>query len=240
MAAYPNNRLRELEGPRTGPRAWGGQRLRRRRYLDRIRGRERRNLLPVLHWPSRRRGESADDCLATAPISFASSGADADRGHEAIDRRDPYVFYNDVERRWWMLIAARLDYGNEWRRGCIVLAMSENPLDLDVEPDPFYVPGTAYWPERPEMWMAGGRWYLVFSRFSEAVGTIDRVANSPRGVFRVPVDDALGGRRWYAAKVSAPTETCVLWLGARLPRGRWESQAPRGADGVPPCEPRWS
>jgi beta-fructofuranosidase len=48
-----------------------------------------------------------------------------------------------------------------------------------------------------------GRWYLVFSRFSEEVGTIYRVADSPRGPFRVPAREDLGGRRWYAAK-SAP------------------------------------
>ena len=163
VAAYPNNRLRELEGPRTGPRAWGGQRLRRRRHLDRIRGRERRNLLPVLHWPSRRpanRGRLPRH--STDLVCFERRGRNPliapIAGHEAIDRRDPYVFYNDVERRWWMLIAARPHYGAKWRRGCIVLATSESLLDWDVEPDPFYVPGTAYWPERPELWMpaAGG------------------------------------------------------------------------------------
>ena len=84
-------------------------------------------------------------------------------GYDAVDWRDPYVFYNEAERRWWMLIAARLDRGPKWRRGCIVLATSENLLDWDVEPNPLYVPGTTYCPECPEMWTAGGWWYLVFS-----------------------------------------------------------------------------
>ena len=35
-------------------------------------------------------------------------------GYEAIDWRDPYVFYNEAEQRWWMLIAARLDKGPKW------------------------------------------------------------------------------------------------------------------------------
>lgn len=121
-------------------------------------------------------------------------------GYEPTDRRDPYVFYNEAEQRWWMLIAARLDKGPRWRRGCIVLATSEDLLDWSLEARPLYVPGTTYCPECPEMWTAGGRWYLVFSRFSEDVGTIYRLADSPRGPFRAPAHDGLGGRRWYAAR----------------------------------------
>ena len=75
-----------------------------------------------------------------------------------------------------MLIAARLDHGPKWRRGCIVLATSQNLLEWDVESNPLYVPGTTFCPECPEMWAAGGHWYLVFSRFSEDVGTIYRVS----------------------------------------------------------------
>ena len=148
-------------------------------------------------------------CLATSTdiVGFERHGRNPliapIAGYDAIDWRDPYVFYNEVERCWWMLIAARLDRGPKWRRGCVVLATSENLLDWEVQPKPLYVPGTTFCPECPEMWTAGGRWYLVFSRFSEDVGTIYRVADSPRGPFRVPADDALGGRRWYAAK-SAP------------------------------------
>ena len=148
-------------------------------------------------------------CLATSTdiVGFERHGRNPliapIAGYDAIDWRDPYVFYNEVERCWWMLIAARLDRGPKWRRGCVVLATSENLLDWEVQPKPLDVPGTTFCPECPEMWTAGGRWYLVFSRFSEDVGTIYRVADSPRGPFRVPADDALGGRRWYAAK-SAP------------------------------------
>lgn len=144
-------------------------------------------------------------------------------GYEAIDWRDPYVFYNEAERRWWMLIAARADRGPKWRRGSIALATSENLLNWAVEPDPLYVPGTTFCPECPEMWTADGRWYLVFSRFSEDVGTVYRVADSPRGPFRMPVDEALGGRRWYAAK-SAPqadgSRVFFGWLHDHVAEGR--------------------
>lgn len=124
-------------------------------------------------------------------------------GFEAVDWRDPYVFFNDAEQCWWMLLAARLETGPKWRRGCIALATSKDLVNWVVEAEPLYEPGATFCPECPEMWPMGGRWYLVFSRFSEDVGTIYRVADTPRGPFRVPAHDALGGRRWYAAK-SAP------------------------------------
>jgi beta-fructofuranosidase len=135
------------------------------------------------------------------------------QGYEAIDWRDPYVFYNEADRCWWMLIAARLDQGPKWRRGCIVLATSDNLLDWAVEPKPLYVPGTTFCPECPEMWTIGGRWYLVFSRFSEDVGTIYRVADTPRGPFRIPADDALRGRRWYAAKSAPQADESRVFFG---------------------------
>jgi beta-fructofuranosidase len=129
-------------------------------------------------------------------------------GYETVDWRDPYVFYNEDEQRWWMLIAARKSSGPMWNRGVIVLATSADLLTWTVEEDPLFDPGDTFCPECPEMWEADGRWYLVYSRFSEQVGTIFRVADSPRGPFRAPARDFVGGRRWYAAK-SAP------WQGER-------------------------
>lgn len=124
-------------------------------------------------------------------------------GCEAVDWRDPYVFFNREEGRWWMLIAARRADGPRWSRGCIMLAVSDDLLTWQVEPEPFYAPGDTFCPECPELWEYDGRWYLVFSRFSERVGTIVRVGDTSRGPFRVPIREELGGRRWYAAK-SAP------------------------------------
>ncbi len=130
-------------------------------------------------------------------------------GYEDVDWRDPYVFWNEAEGVWWMLIAARRAEGPGWHRGCIVLATSADLRTWTVEPEPLYEPGVTYCPECPELWPGeDGLWYLVFSRFSESVGTIYRVADSPRGPFRTPAREALGGRRWYAAK-SAP------WAGGR-------------------------
>jgi beta-fructofuranosidase len=148
-------------------------------------------------------------CLATSDdlVTFVRSPLNplsvAPENFEPVDWRDPYVFFNEEEDCWWMLIAARRSAGPKWRRGCIALATSKDLLHWNVEKEPLYEPGTTYCPECPELWQMGSKWYLVFSRFSEDAGTIYRVADSPRGPFRVLPSDALGGRRWYAAK-SAP------------------------------------
>lgn len=145
-------------------------------------------------------------------------------GFEPVDWRDPYVFFHEGEGRWWMLLAARTATGPHWRRGCIALATSTDLLTWAVEPEPLYVPGTTFCPECPELWEDHGTWYLVYSRFSERVGTIVRVADSARGPFRVPAREDLGGRRWYAAK-SAP------WRGERAFFG-WVHDAVEQPDGA--------
>lgn len=147
-------------------------------------------------------------------------------GTEPVDWRDPYVFYNESEQKWWMLIAARKSTGPHWRRGCIMLATSDDLMTWNVEESPLYAPGDTYCPECPELWEQSGKWYLVYSRFSENVGTIYRVANNPRGPFHIPPREDLGGRRWYAAK-SAPTadgRAFFGWIHDRVERDgqpRW-------------------
>jgi beta-fructofuranosidase len=119
---------------------------------------------------------------------------------ETVDWRDPYVFWNEAEHCYWMLIAARLAAGPRWRRGCIALATSPDLINWSIEKEPLYAPGTTFCPECPEMFELDGVWYLVYSRFSEAAATVYRVADSPRGPWRVPAREAFDGRRWYAAK----------------------------------------
>jgi beta-fructofuranosidase len=116
------------------------------------------------------------------------------------DWRDPYLLWNEKEQHYWMLIAARLDNGPSSRSGCIVLATSTDLADWTVETEPYYAPKTTYCPECPELFQLGDYWHLVYSRFSEDAATIHRVADNPRGPWRVPQRETFDGRRWYAAK----------------------------------------
>lgn len=173
-------------------------------------------LFYTAHDPAAERPQKIGLATSTDLVSFsrhpASPLLEPVPGCEPVDWRDPYVFFNADEQRWWMLIAARRAAGPIWRRGVIMLATSGDLLHWTVEPEPLYDPGTTYCPECPELWPAGGRWYLVYSQFSEDVGTVYRVADSPRGPFRTPRRDALGGRRWYAAK-SAPVPGGRVFFG---------------------------
>lgn len=152
---------------------------------------------------------------------------------EDIDFRDPYIFYNEAESTYWMLVATRLRDGPHWTRGCIALLTSSNLDDWTVEPEPLYSPNDMFCPECPELFTlpGGDRWYLVYSRFhAPNAGTVYRVADSPRGPFRVPRDGSHGrldGRRWYAAKscpkAGNPNERIYFgWLGDYVDeQGKW-------------------
>ncbi len=52
--------------------------------------------------------------------------------YEKLDWRDPYVFYNEEDENYWILISARGLDMPVTRRGCIVLYRSKNLKDWDV------------------------------------------------------------------------------------------------------------
>ncbi|PSK54136.1 hypothetical protein B9Z65_7942 [Elsinoe australis] len=135
-------------------------------------------------------------------ISFTGDGRSM---LEDIDFRDPYVFFNEQDGRYWMLIASRLASGPHWSRGCVALLKSEDLETWTFEPEPLYQPNDMFCPECPELFtLPNKKWYLVYSRFhGPNAGTVYRVADSPTGPFRIPRDGSHGrldGRRWYAAK----------------------------------------
>lgn len=125
--------------------------------------------------------------------------------YESTDFRDPYVFYNEQESCFWMLVATRFSEGPYTSRGCVAMLTSPDLETWCVEKEPLYAPNNIFCPECPEMFTLGnGKWYLAYSRFSGPhAGTLYVVGESPRGPFRSPRDGSGGrfdGRRWYAAK----------------------------------------
>jgi beta-fructofuranosidase len=143
--------------------------------------------------------------------------------YEDIDFRDPYVFFNEQEGLFWMLLGTRLAAGSRWTRGCLALLRSSDMDSWKLQAKPFYMPNDMYCPECPELFTLGnGKWYLVYSRFQAPdAGTVYRIADSPYGPFRIPGDGSNGrldGRRWYAAKSCAkqgdPTKRIFFgWIG---------------------------
>jgi beta-fructofuranosidase len=129
---------------------------------------------------------------------------------EQIDFRDPYIFWNDEEKKYWMLIAARLAEGPERRRGTIALSTSDD-LTTWSPPAPMYSPWNTMCPECPEMFRLGNWWYLVYSHFSENMKTTYRISRSSRGPWKVPRVPGLDGRRLYAAKSAPDGDRRILW-----------------------------
>jgi Beta-fructosidases (levanase/invertase) len=119
--------------------------------------------------------------------------------YEIVDWRDPYIFYNEEEKCYWMLISARPKKGPLSKRGAVVLYRSDN-LENWEHYGPVYQPYHTNCPECSEMYKIGDNWYLSYSRFSEFVNTIYRISKSPFGPWRTPKMDGIGGRRFYAAK----------------------------------------
>lgn len=122
--------------------------------------------------------------------------------YEKLDFRDPYVFFNEDDHCYWLLVSARLKEGPPTKSGCIILYRSTDLKNWEHY-GPIYKPYHTNCPECCEMYKINEKWYLSYSRFSEFVNTIYRVADSPFGPWRTPVMDGIGGRRFYAAKSCA-------------------------------------
>lgn len=132
--------------------------------------------------------------------------------YEELDWRDPYVFYNEEDSCYWILISARTKEGPPTKTGCIVLYRSKNLKDWEYY-GPIYTPYHTNCPECCEMYKMGDNWYLSYSRFSEFVNTVYRIAKSPFGPWRTPKMDGIGGRRFYAAKSCQNDEGRRIYFG---------------------------
>lgn len=119
---------------------------------------------------------------------------------EARDWRDPFVFWREDRQEYWMLVTARSNTEALGRRGVVVLCTSPDLEAWTIHRAPFYAPGNTWAMECPEVFELGGKWRMIFSRFSEQAATIYREADSLDGPWRTPAHPALDGPRWYAAK----------------------------------------
>lgn len=121
--------------------------------------------------------------------------------YEPFDWRDPFVFYNGEEDCYNMLLAARLKGAGDKNGGCVGLCHSKDLIHWQAA-EPFYHPESYMTHECPDLFRMGGKWYLVYSTFSEKFVTHYRVADSLGGPWTAPVEDTFDGRAFYAAKTA--------------------------------------
>jgi beta-fructofuranosidase len=135
---------------------------------------------------------------------------------EPHDWRDPFVFWNDETKEYWMLLAARLTSGPSRRRGCTACCVSED-LSKWVLREPFWTPGLYFTHECPDLFRMGDWWYLVYSEFTERSETHYRMSRTLRGPWLAPDNDTFDGRAFYAAKTASDGHRRFAfgWLATR-------------------------
>lgn len=95
--------------------------------------------------------------------------------------RDPFVFFNDEEKCWWMLIDSQVPGRFYQRSACVALAKSKDLLEWTLF-DPLWAPGFGQHCDCPQVFKHGDHWYLL---------TLDRnahyrIAESLKGPWRRP------------------------------------------------------
>jgi len=122
--------------------------------------------------------------------------------YEVHDWRDPFVFYNEDEGEYYMILAARKKDRHKLLSGCTALCVSKDLEKWELR-EPFWDPHLYYTHECPDLFKMGDWWYQVFSEFSDCHVTRYRMSNSLNGPWLSPKDDMFDGRAYYAAKTAS-------------------------------------
>lgn len=121
--------------------------------------------------------------------------------YEHFDWRDPFVFFNEEDQCYWMVLAARKCGSGALRGGCLALAKSSDLYNWTYS-EPFFAPDMYITMECPEIFRWGDWWYLVFSTFSDEFKTHYRIAKSVNGPWIIPENDTFDCRADYAIKTA--------------------------------------
>lgn len=147
-------------------------------------------------------------------------------GYECNDWRDPFVFWDETEGCYGMILTARKKEGREDQRGVSVLCHSDTLQEWRVTGN-LWEPGKYVTHECPDYFKLGDWWYLIYSEFSDRFQTHYVMAKSPRGPWIVPEDDVFDSRAYYAAKSVSDGQSRYLfgWLATRegdCDQGNWQ------------------
>ena len=138
------------------------------------------------------------DLLHWTPIPEDTFSAD-DRIYELSDWRDPFVFWNEEESQYWMLVSA-MAKGLTNRKGCTGLLTSKDLKRWEYR-EPLYAPNLHVGAhECPDLFRMGDWWYLIYSNYTDRFATFYRMSRSLNGPWITPKEDTFDGRAYYAAK----------------------------------------
>ena len=119
--------------------------------------------------------------------------------YEKQDWRDPCIFWYPDEKKYYMIITARLKEGSMYRRGCNALMVSKTLTDWQ-HAGPFYAPNRYEGHECPDFFKMGDWYYLTFSEYTDRTTTRYVMSKSPTGPWVAPDRNTFDNRAFYAAK----------------------------------------
>lgn len=123
-----------------------------------------------------------------------------DEIYDITDMRDPFVFWNEEEQKYWMLVTAREKKAPTGRNGCVGLLKSEDLKHWEFCV-PFYSPQTNTSAlECSDLFQMGEWFYLVYSSYTDRFQTVYRMSRSLNGPWTAPEVDTFDTRAFYAAK----------------------------------------
>lgn len=135
----------------------------------------------------------------------------AEDNYSGDDFRDPFVFWNDEEQCYWLLIAAR-----EESLGGVVAKYTSTDLSHWEICEPLYAPNKQYMLECPDLFKMGDYYYLFYSW--DCV-TYYAMSDSINGPFVAPENNVLDGTGFcfYAAKTAELNGVRYLcgWIGRK-------------------------
>nr|WP_154894236.1 glycoside hydrolase family 32 protein [Paenibacillus xylanexedens] len=133
-----------------------------------------------------------------------------DHIYDLSDWRDPFVFWNEEEGQYWMLLAA-MAKGPTNRKGCTALLSSKDLKAWEYR-EPLYSPNLHVGAhECPDLFRIGDWWYLIYSSYTGRFATFYRMSRSLKGPWITPKEDTFDGRAYYAAKSDSDGEKRYLF-----------------------------
>ena len=118
------------------------------------------------------------------------------------DWRDPFVFWNDEEKKWWMILAAR-ENAETSRNGCVALCVSDDLSHWEYRKPLYASRSNQAANECPDLFKMGDWYYLVYSNYTDGFCTYYRMSRSLYGPWIRPEIDTFDGRAFYAAKTGS-------------------------------------
>jgi len=119
--------------------------------------------------------------------------------------RDPHVFFNKEDQRWWLVICSRQLGLPAQRSACVAVATSDDLIHWKLD-KPLFSPGTDPHLECPQVIREGGRWYLAML----ARHTRVRYSDSLNGPWKRPPLRDLGTIMAHAG--SRPASDGTRWI----------------------------